>query len=402
MRYLRNFTEHLKNFVNDLRTILKGNIGVLFITWLLLNFGHSVVMRFNGIYFSALGASDLILGFMGALTFGMMALLQIPGGYLADAYGRRKMIVIFTTVMAFSTLIFAVAPSWQWIILGLIISNVALLYQPALFSIMMDSLPENRRAEGFAITNISMIPAIFGPIIGGFLIYKYGVVPGMRVGYFALFALSLVSAIIRFKLKETMKVKKEHRKKFLESFKVLGKIKSRAKGLLIVNMLLSSAGGMIGYFIVKYSYTYTSPLIYGIAMGLITIIVVVVGIPVGKKADILGKEKFFTLGIFLAALSVFIFIIPSTIALFTYAILTGSAQAIMQPSNNGLIADYVGIENRGRYTGVFLFLSYIAAMIFSAIGGYVYHIEPAVLFILSGALYLIAGASALFVFIKFK
>ncbi len=393
---------HFKNFGEDLRTILSGNIGVLFTTWLLLNFGNSIVMRFNGIYFSALGASDVILGLMGSLTFGMMALLQIPGGYLADAYGRRRIIVIFTTVMAFSTLIFAIAPSWQWIVVGLIISNVALLYQPALFSIMMDSLPEKRRAEGFAITNISMIPAIFGPIIGGFLIYKYGVVPGMRIGYFALFAFSLTSAFIRLKLKETIKVKKEHRKRFLESFKILREIKSRAKGLLIINMLLSSAGGMLGYFIVKYAYTYTSSLIYGIAMGLITIIVVVVGIPVGKKADLLGKEKFFALGIFLAAISIFIFIIPSVMALFIYAILTGSAQAIMQPSSNGLIADYVGIENRGRYTGVFLFLSYIAAMIFSAIGGYIYHMHPALLFTLSGVLYLIAGATAMFVFLKFK
>jgi len=402
MEYLENFIIHLKNFVNDLRTILKGNIGVLFITWILLNFGHSVVMRFNGIYFSALGASDVILGFMGALTFGMMALLQIPGGYLADTYGRRRIIVIFTTIMAFSTLIFAVAPSWQWIVVGLIISNVALLYQPALFSIMMDSLPERRRAEGFAITNISMIPAIFGPIIGGFLIYKYGVVPGMRIGYFALFAFSLVSAIIRIKLKETMKIKKEHRKRFWKSFKILREIKPRAKGLLLINMLLSSAGGMIGYFLVKYAYTYTSSLIYGFAMGLITIIVVVVGIPAGKKADLLGKESFFTLGIFLSAISLFIFIIPSIIALFVYALLAGSAQAIMQPSNNGLIADYVGIENRGRYTGVYLFLSYIAAMIFSAIGGFVYHIHPAMLFAISGVLYIIAGATALFIFLKFK
>ena len=392
----------LKNFGEDLRTILKGNIGILFVTWLLLNFGHSIVMRFNGIYFSALGASDVILGLMGSLTFGMMALLQIPGGYLADAYGRRRIIVIFTTVMAFSTLIFAIAPSWQWIVVGLIISNIALLYQPALFSIMMDSLPEKRRAEGFAITNISMIPAIFGPIIGGFLIYKYGVIPGMRIGYFAVFAFSIASAIIRLKLKETIKIKNRKKNRFRESIKVLKKINPRAKGFLIINMLLSSASGMLGYFIVKYAYTYTSSLIYGIAMGLITILVVVVGIPVGKKADILGKERFFTLGIFLAAISIFIFTIPSVMALFAYAILTGAAQAIMQPSGNGLIADYVGIENRGRYTGVYLFLSYIAAMIFSAIGGYIYHMHPALLFILSGILYLIAGATAIFIFIKFK
>ncbi len=392
----------LKNFNEDLRTILTGNIGVLFVTWILLNFGHSIVWRFNGIYFSALGASDVILGLMGALTFGMMALLQIPGGYLADVYGRRKVIVIFTSIMAFSTLIFAVAPSWQWIVIGLVISNVALLYQPALFSIMMDSLPPARRAEGFAITNISMIPGIFGPIIGGFLIHEYGTVPGMRIGYLALFVFSLISALLRFRLKETIKKRKKERIKFIESFKILKNIDSRAKGLLLVNMLVSSAGGMIGYFVVKYAYTYTSPLIYGIAMGLITTLVVVVGIPAGKKADLLGKEKFYTLGIFLSAISILIFIFPSVLALFTYAILIGIAQAIEQPSSTGLIADYVALENRGKYTGVFLFLSYISAMGFSALGGYVYHLNPAVLFGSSSILYIIGGIIALFVFFKYK
>ncbi len=388
MKYLETLSE-------DLRTILKGNIGVLFLTWILLNFGHSLVMRFNGVYFSALGASDIVLGLMGSLTFGMMALLQIPGGYLADIFGRKKVIVMFTSVMAFSMLIFALAPSWEWIVVGLIISNVALLYQPALFSIMMDSLPSHRRAEGFAITNISMIPGIFGPIIGGALILRYGTVPGMRIGYFVLFALSVIAALMRFKLKETIKPK-IHREKFLESFKILKSISRSAKGFLVINMLSSSAGGMVGYFIVKYSYTYTSSLIFGIAMALITVILVIAGIPIGKRADLLGKEKFYIAGEFLAAAALFVFIIPSVYALFAYAILIGLSQAIGQPSSNGLIADYVKIENRGRYTGVFLFLSYISAMILSGIGGYTYHLNPIILFLISGSLFLTAGFLAIF------
>ncbi len=390
---------YLKNLHSDLRTILRGNIGVLFTTWILLNFGHSLVMRFNGIYFSALGASNVILGLMGALTFGMMALLQIPGGYLADAFGRRKVIVIFTSVMAFSMLIFALAPSWQWILVGIIISNVALLYQPALFSMMMDSLPSHRRAEGFAITNISMIPSIFGPIIGGALIYTYGTVPGMRIGYLVLFIISVIAALLRIKLKETIKPNKS-REKFIESFRILKKLGRGAKGVLLINMITSAAGGMVGYFVVKYAYGYTSSLIYGIAMAIITVIIVLVGIPIGRRADSRGKERFYMLGELMAAVALIVFIVPSTFALFTYAILIGLSQAFSQPSSNGLIADYVNIENRGRYTGVFLFLSYISAMVLSAIGGYIYQITPWLLFALSGMLYLLGGILAFLLLVK--
>ena len=380
-----------RSMLEDFRLLLSGNIGVLFLTWILLNFGHSMVNRFNGIYFSALGASDVVLGFMGSLTFGMMALLQIPGGYLADTFGRRRIIVIFTTIMAFSMLIFAFAPSWEYIVIGLIISNVALLYQPALFSIMIDSLPPHRRAEGFAITNLSMIPGIFAPIIGGFLIFQYGTIEGMRIGYFLLFIFSLISAVLRFRLKETVKVKKVNRMKFLESFKVLKELRDKAKGLIITNMLVSGAGGMIGYFVVKYAYTYTSSVLYGIAMGLITVFMVFMGIPFGKRADAGKKEIYYVVGILLLSTSLIIFIIPSVVALFSYAILTGLGMALMQPASQGLIGDYVSIYNRGRYTGVYLFLSYISAMFLSGAAGYLYRINPIILFSISALIYFAAA-----------
>jgi MFS family permease len=389
-----------KSLLEDFRLILRGNIGVLFLTWILLNFGHGLVNRFNGVYFSALGANDIVLGLMGSLTFGMMALLQIPGGYLADIFGRRRVIVVFTTIMAFSMLIFAFAPSWEYIVIGLIISNVALLYQPALFSIMIDSLPSHRRAEGFAITNLSMIPGIIAPTIGGFLILRYGTVGGMRIGYFILFVLSLVSALLRFRLKETMKIKKSERVRFLESFKILGKLRKKAKGLILTNMLVSGAGGMIGYFVVKYAYTYTTSVLYGIAMGLITLIMVFLSIPFGKRADAGRKEKYYVIGILLLSVSLLIFTIPSFYALFSYSILTGMGMAFMQPATQGLIGDYVSIQNRGRYTGVYLFLSYLSAMLLSGIAGYLYRLNPRFLFTVSSLLYLLAAILAFIILFK--
>ncbi len=236
----------LMDLKEDFKKILRGNVLILFITWIMLSFGNNMVHRFDGIYFSALGASNVILGFMGALTFGMMALLQIPGGYIADIFGRRKVIVIFTFVMAFSNLIFAFAPSWEYIVVGLIITNVSLLYQPALFSIIMDSLPPKKRAEGFAITNLASLPSLIAPMIGGTLILIYGVITGMRIAYFILFLLSLASAFLRLFLKETIEIKKkEKREKFRESFKIIKKLNPKARGLIVGNMLSSSAMGSL-------------------------------------------------------------------------------------------------------------------------------------------------------------
>ena len=387
----------LEKFAGDLKSILRGNILILFITWILLNFGGRMVHNFDGIYFSALGASDVILGYMGAITFGMLALLQIPGGYFADTLGRKKIIVIFTFVMAFSMLIFALAPSWQYIVIGLIIENLALLYQPALFSMIMDSLPPAHRAEGFAITNLAILPSLIAPVIGGYLISLYGIVPGMRLGYLILFSLSLTSAILRIFLKETLKGRVP-KSGFKESFKIIRQIDPRARGLILVAILSSAGSGASAYFIVKYAVTYTTSILFGIAIMLSLIIEIVVGIPMGRIADFHGKQKIFITGLVFTALSFFIFSFSGLIFLFLYSILGGLGFAMLSPSNSGLMADFVEDRNRGRFTGVYLFSSYISAMLFSVLAGYIYAINNQLLFIIASSLIFIASLTA-YVFI---
>ena len=385
---------------SDLRSILRGNVLILFLTWLLLSFGNNMVHKFDGVYFKALGASDVMLGYMGAITFGMMALLQIPGGHIADAFGRKRVVVVFTFVMAFSMLIFAFAPSWEYIVIGLIVTNLALLYQPGLFSIVMDSLPPDRRAEGFAITNLSSLPALAAPLVGGALIYYYGVVPGMRLSYLILFFLSLAAAFMRVFLKETSTPRgKGERPSPLSFFGVIRTADVRARGMIAVAMLFTSATGMVGYFLVIYASSYTNEVVFGIAMAISMLFSVVFGVVAGRLGDARGKEKFYISGSLLVSLGLAVFVVPSVLALFSYAAIFGLGMALYQPSSNGLMADLVPLEIRGRFTGVYLFLSYLSTMVSSIIAGYIFRYSPTLLFTIASAMSLLAAMIALRVFL---
>ncbi|MDI6805193.1 MAG: MFS transporter, partial [Candidatus Bathyarchaeia archaeon] len=77
-----------------------------------------------------------------------MAIVAFPGGYLADKYGRRKLITTMTFVMALSNLFFAFAPSWHFILIGTIVHSLCLIYQPALFAMVQDSLPPRTKGNG--------------------------------------------------------------------------------------------------------------------------------------------------------------------------------------------------------------------------------------------------------------
>jgi MFS family permease len=134
-----------------------------------------------------------------------MAAVAFPGGYLADKYGRRWLITTMTFGMASSFLLFAFAPTWQFVLLGTAVNSLCLIYQPALFSMVQDSLPPERRGMGSSI--IQLIHSTFntpGPAIAGVLLLHFGLEWSMRIIYLIMTALFLTAAVWRLRLKETM------------------------------------------------------------------------------------------------------------------------------------------------------------------------------------------------------
>ena len=157
-------------------------------------------------YVEALGGTEVSLGIIGLANFLGMAIVAFPGGYLADKCGRQKLVSTMSFGIALSFLFFAFAPSWEFILLGTITSSLCLIYQPALFAMVQDSLPHNRRGIGSSL--IELIHGSFntpGPIIAGILLLRFGLVNSMRIIYLIMTTLFLIAAIWRLKLKETMK-----------------------------------------------------------------------------------------------------------------------------------------------------------------------------------------------------
>jgi MFS family permease len=91
-----------------------------------------------------LGATAVILEPIGFLQTTMLAVVQFPGGYLADRYGRKWLISTLTFGLALSFLFFVFAPTWHWILIGAMIGSVCLIYQPVLLAIIADSTPLKR------------------------------------------------------------------------------------------------------------------------------------------------------------------------------------------------------------------------------------------------------------------
>ncbi len=208
--------------LNNLRkefSFITGNYLILVISWILMDFGNELPGTYYQDYvINQLGGTPTILGIITFVSMLALASVQFLGGFLADKYGRRVLVSTLTFGVAFSFIFFAVAPSqplafmgivikgWHFVLIGAAIHNFCLLYQPALNAMMADSLPPEKRGMGFSILNLIMsVSTTPGPIIALMLVATYGSNWGMRIAYTIVITLYLTAAIVRLKLKESMK-----------------------------------------------------------------------------------------------------------------------------------------------------------------------------------------------------
>lgn len=111
------------SFARNFKRILKGNIGIIVVSWVLFGIGNVLVYPYFSIYVKLLGGGDFDIGLVNSISSVAGLLLTIPGGYLTDVYGRKRIIIF---------------------------GSMAHFYTPALRTIVADSLPEDSRAHDYS------------------------------------------------------------------------------------------------------------------------------------------------------------------------------------------------------------------------------------------------------------
>jgi MFS family permease len=377
-------------------SFVKGNLLTLILSWVLMQFAFSLVYPFESPYVRELGASPLVLGLMGSLGAALLCIVSIPGAYIADRYGRKQIIVIMTYGVALSYLFYAFAPSWHYILVGIIIGNICFIYQPALQAIQADSIPPQRRGIGFAASHvIPSIATIPSPAIGGFLVENYGLVPGMRIAFGIVVIAMLSAAILRMLfLKETIdrpeKIKlgglKNVFKESIQSTVGAWKLMPRSLTFLTLALVISVFGEpMFHLFAALYviDVVGVSAGDWGLVLTVSAAISLIAGIPLGKVVDIIGRKRSIILAYLLFTPASVLFIFSTTFLqlLIAFSIFALGGM-LMWPAFGALQADMIPRYKRGRIMGSIGILNLAATIPSSAIGGFLYETNPAAPFIM--------------------
>jgi len=192
----------------------RGNLLVLTLSWVFWTPAMVMVYTYEPRYILALGADIFIMGAIYGIGTAVLCLTRIPGGFIADRFGRKWVIAIMSFGAALTYLPYAFAQSWRWILIAAILSNLTLIYQPALMATFADSIPPEKRGKGYALSNLfPTIACVFTPTIAGYFVLTKGLVKGMKILYLLAVGSGLIAASLRlFFLKETLPKRKANSK----------------------------------------------------------------------------------------------------------------------------------------------------------------------------------------------
>jgi len=385
---------------------IEGNYLILIISWILMDFAGELPGTYYSDYVIELGGSATILGLITLVSMLAMASVQFPGGYLADKYGRRWLISTLTFGVAISYIFYAVAPSWHLILIGATIQSLCLLYQPALMAMMADSLPPKKRGMGFSILNLIMSVATTpAPVVALLLVSIYGSVMGMRIAYVIVTVFFLAAAIVRMKLKESMKnAEKLNLKEALQSFP-----KALKEGINVWKVVPRSTLSLFfSTLITRFSFSMTGALFlvyafytlqigggtdylalqlarerWGYVMIALFICMIILSFPTGKLIDKVGRKIPLIVSGLLMIPAVLLFVYGSYLTLFIVLPLIGFTQLLGFSAYQTLFADLVPQAQRGKVTGSMNFFAYIFMAIGGIIGGLLYdRVSPQLPFLL--------------------
>ncbi|UCH37664.1 MAG: MFS transporter [Candidatus Bathyarchaeota archaeon] len=389
--------------------ILKGNVGVLTWTRFILFFPMRMFWAYFPLYIIELGGNPEAIGLVQSLA-SLTSLIIVPiGGYLADYYGRVRLIASAFYFRSIAFLIYALSGSWVTLAFGRFYQGLTEYNHAAQSAIMADSMRPGRRAMGFAALNtLPNMVTIIAPTVGAFMINHFGLELGSRYLLFICFISMFFVGAGRHKfLKETIRPSTASkqisinnighfiREAYQKSWEAI-KWTPRSLSVFVITQIITSfSGAMIGSFWVIYATTIIQLTItqWSLILFIEGVITLFLSIPAGMLVDRIGNRKIIIIMLALAITPGILFIFSQTF-LHTLIILVSLTiiAAFMTPACHAFLADTVPRQMRARITSAYGrggigvrtgvggggggYVLMIPSMIGSILGGILYGINP--------------------------
>ncbi|HPH95444.1 MAG TPA: MFS transporter [Anaerolineaceae bacterium] len=345
------------------QSFLNGTMKRFMFAMLLANIAVSMYDTLLPLYLKQLNANVVQVGLFFTLAQIIPLALQILGGWISDSLGRLRSIAWGSVAGVFSFIGIILAPTWEWVLLGIGLSAVTrALVGPSFGSFIAEQSSEENRGRVYALSeSIFSIVTIVGPPLGGWLAETYG----FKMMLIAGAMLYIVATLVRVSMAQ-LAAKGETGEKRSLSLGVLKNSLGEMTGLIL-------AGGVITWLLitdgvrdVAFSLSFQLMPLYLEGIGRMSLVQIgwlnsifgvtslAVTMPAGWLSDKKGERVAIACGFLLefSALMVFIYAPPSFLGYAISWALFGLGVGLMSPAYQSLISKAVPDRLRGTAMGL--------------------------------------------------
>ena len=369
----------LKEFLSLERNVTLAS-GAVF----LLGFGEELWKKFLPKYLEALGASTPVIGLFGTAEDFFDAVYQYPGGWIADRFGRRRAFFLFIGLACIGYLLYLFGPSWPFAFAALAFAMAwQSMASPAIFAVIGDALPAEKRAMGFTIQSIlKRVPIVIAPVIGGVIIASVGIVRGVHLGLVVTLALAVLTLLVIRLINIT---RAAHQKTNI--FGVWNSFQGGLKRLLISDIFIRTCEGMADVLIILYvtNVLHISMARFGTLIAIHTVTQLLMYVPAAKAADRVGRRPFIIVTFCAFALYPLAIISARDFTGLVIAFIIGGLREIGEPARKAMIVDFAAPQLRARTVGLYYLLRSLAITPAAALGGLLWSLTPQTPFLIAGA-----------------
>lgn len=367
---------------------LEHNVTIASAAVFLLGFGEELWKKFLPKYLEALGATTPVIGLFGTAEDFFDACYQYPGGFVADRFGRRRAFLFFITLATIGYVIYLLSTWWPFIFIGLaFVMAWQSMASPAIFAVIGDSLPRERRAMGFTLQSIlKRVPIVIAPMVGGLMIASMGLIKGVHAGLIITLVLAAVTLVLVLKFRAPTQPPHS-----INMHGVWRSFHRVLKRLLISDIIIRTCEGMTGVLAILYVTNIhgVSVAAYGALVAIQMITSIVVYIPAGRIADRIGRKPFVVLTFLSFALFPVAIVFASRFSWLVVAYVIGGLREIGEPSRKAMIVDLAQDNIRARSVGLYYLVRSLSITPAAAIGGLLWNIAPQVPFVTAGLIGLV-------------
>ncbi len=360
---------------------LKRNLLLLLAAIIIIGAGEETWMRFVPKYLESLGAGAFVIGLYDAIKTLLGAVYAYPGGILADRWGHRRALVFFNALSIAGYALVLAAPHWGAVIGGAFLflawSNLSL---PATFSLVGSTLPSGKYTMGIGVQSlIKRLPILIGPVVGGALIDRYGMLGGVRIGLAVSIGLGLVTVAIQRRMDEPPA---PARPPVVGLRSVVRSFDPRLRWLLFSDILIRFCERLPFAWVVIYAMDQlgASATQVGVLIAVEMATAIACYVPVAHLADRYGREPF-VIGTF-----VFFTLFPLALvaadrfSLLVAAFVVRGLKEFGDPARKALLIQYAPAAARGQSIGAYYLIRDTLVSAGSFLGAALWKLGPRVNF----------------------